>query len=153
MVSLPQKNEEPLFWMRNWFGGNVGKPNKNGIRVWECCGDRARIFVALIYSTLTTRRKEQIDETGVFEFLDGRSPIGIATLELQRILLDYYEREREIRSSPTAKKRREQKRSYYLRKAADPVWVAAKNERQRNRWKNQQEQQKVEPPNNLVAIA
>jgi hypothetical protein len=61
MVSVAQKDPELLYRLRDWFGGSIRGVSKSGCHNWEICGDRARIFVALIYAVLTSRRKIQAD--------------------------------------------------------------------------------------------
>ena len=140
MVTVPQKDPELLYWLRDWFGGSIRGLNKSGCHSWEICGDRARIFIALIYEFLTARRKGQVDATNSLEFLKGKSTSGLSMDFLKNSLLSFYEEERERRSSPTAKARREQKAEYYRRKASDPAWLQAKNEKARIDWKNRKEQ-------------
>lgn len=141
MVSVTQKDPEILYRLRDWFGGSARDNGAGtGVHVWDICGDRARIFIALIYEYLAARRKEQVDATNALEFLKGKSTSGLLMDFLKNCLLLFYEEERERRSSPTAKARREQKAEYYRRKASDPAWIKAKNEKARIDWKNRKEQ-------------
>ena len=141
MVSVTQKDPEILYRLRDWFGGSVRDNGAGtGVHVWDACGDRARIFMALIYLRLSSRRKVQADATGCLEFLKGKSTNELSLDFLKNCLLSYYEEERERRSSPTAKARREQRAEYYRRKASDPTWVKANNEKARIDWKNRKEQ-------------
>lgn len=81
-ITAVQKDSESLYRLREFFGGNVRFarcatiPPEQQCHVWECCGDRARLFMAVIYSFLTARRKAQIDATRALEFLNGLSPAG-----------------------------------------------------------------------------
>jgi hypothetical protein len=152
MVSLPQKDPELLYWLRDWFGGSIRGESKSGCHTWEICGDRARIFIALIYGFLTARRKTQVDATNALEFLQGKSTNGLSMDFLKNCLLSFYEEERERRSSPSAKARRTQRSEYYQRKASDPTWVKTKNEKARTDWKNRKEQRQAQEQN-IVAIA
>lgn len=152
MVSLPQKDPELLYWLRDWFGGSIRGLSKSGCQTWEICGDRARIFIALIYRFLTARRKTQVDATNALEFLQRKSTNELSMDFLKNCLLSFYEEERERRSSPTAKARRAQRAVYYQRKASDPTWVKTKNEKARTDWKNRKEQRQAQEQN-IVAIA
>jgi hypothetical protein len=116
MVSVAQKDPELLYRLRDWFGGSIRGVSKSGCHNWEICGDRARIFIALIYGFLTARRKAQADGTRALEFLRGTSPVGIPVSVLQNKLLLFYEEERDRRSSATCKKRRAQRAEYYQKK-------------------------------------
>jgi hypothetical protein len=140
MVSIAQKDPELLYWIRDWFGGSIREATKNSCHHLEICGDRGRIFISLIYGFMTTRRKAQIDATGAMEYLGGKSPVGMSSAELNVTLLRYYEEERERRTSPSAKARRAEREAYYNRKSSDPVWVAKKNEKERQRYNSQKEQ-------------
>jgi hypothetical protein len=140
MVSIAQKDSELLYWIRDWFGGSIREARKNNCHHLEICGDRGRIFISLIYGFMTSRRKSQIDATGALEFLRGQSPVGMSASQLNISLLRYYEEERERRSSPSSKARRKGRAEYYKRKSLDPVWVAAKNEREKKRWNSKKEQ-------------
>lgn len=80
-VSVAQKDPELLYRLRDLFGGSVKEyPNNRGTKftngksftvfAWRVSGNYARLFLAVIYSYLTTRRKAQIDATAVRLFLD-----------------------------------------------------------------------------------
>lgn len=93
MASVVQKDTELLYRLRDWFGGSVNRQGrKNDIHVWDCCGDRGRLFIALIYKFMTARRKVQIDATRALDFLDGRSSDGLSVAQLKGELNLYYER-------------------------------------------------------------
>lgn len=95
-AAVPQKDPECLYRLRDMFGGSVGNPSgANPCYHWDICGDRARVFVAIIYSYLTSRRKQQADSTGSLDFLEGRSPEGLTIEQLRGQLLSYYEQARE----------------------------------------------------------
>src|SRR5271170_6920004 len=63
MIQVAQKDPELLYRLRDWFGGSVKfahcstVPADQQVYSWSACGDRARIFLALIYSFMTARRK------------------------------------------------------------------------------------------------
>ena len=77
-ANVVQKDPEPLYWLRNWFGGDVRLLSRkhwknesfgNGdIYRWRVSGDLARLFLQLVYPYLTSRRKAQIDRTSAFRF-------------------------------------------------------------------------------------
>lgn len=74
-VSISQKDPELLYRLRDMFGGGIklydcGKDRRFPIYHWRVCGDHARLFLAVIYPYLTSRRKAQIDATPVRIFLD-----------------------------------------------------------------------------------
>jgi hypothetical protein len=117
MASVTQKDPELLYRLRDWFGGSVRDNGAGiGVHTWDICGDRARIFMCLIYEFLTVRRREQLDGTNALEFLRSASPIGIPVSVLQSKLLSFYEEERDRRISATGKKRRAQRSEYYQKK-------------------------------------
>jgi len=93
MISVTQKDPEILHRLRDLFGGSVrDNGTGNGIHVWDACGDRARVFLGMIYEWLSARRKTQVDATGALEFLQGVSPQGKSQAELRDALLAHYER-------------------------------------------------------------
>ena len=117
MASVTQKDPEILYRLRDWFGGSVRNNGAGtGVHTWDICGDRARIFMCLIYEFLTVRRRAQLDGTNALEFLRSASPIGIPVLVLQSKLLSFYEEERDHRISATGTKRRAQRAEYYQQK-------------------------------------
>lgn len=59
-VSVPQKDPELLFKLRDLFGGRVKKGNTENIWRWEANGKHGRGFLMTIYSMLTQRRKAQV---------------------------------------------------------------------------------------------
>jgi hypothetical protein len=91
MVSVVQKDPELLYRLRDWFGGSV---RDNGAKVdcntWDCCGDRGRLFITLVYKFMTARRKSQIDATKAMEYLGGKSPESLNILQLKDLLQEYY---------------------------------------------------------------
>lgn len=97
-VSLGQKDPELLYRLRDMFGGSVRFaqcktiPVENQCYTWDVCGDRARLFLARIYSFLTARRKGQVDAIPALEFLAGTSPVGLTMEQLQSALLCYHEK-------------------------------------------------------------
>lgn len=89
MVSVPQKDPELLYWLRDWFGGSITR-HSQGCSQLHICGDRARVFLALIYKFMTARRKQQIDAIGSLDFLGNTSPVGMSIDMLKAKLSDYY---------------------------------------------------------------
>jgi len=95
-VAVTQKDPEILFRLRDWFGGSVKDNGANtGCSYWNACGDRARVFLALCYPTLSARRRMQVDTSGGIEFLRGVSPVGKSVEQLKDHLLDCYQYHRE----------------------------------------------------------
>ena len=77
--------------MCDWFGGSVkDNGNGSGCHNWDCCGDRGRLFITLIYKFMTARRKRQIDATGARDFLMGKSSDGMTIDQLKAQLNEYY---------------------------------------------------------------
>ena len=79
-ADISQKDPELLYRLRDMFGGsinlyNVGNERRFTCYHWKVCGDRARLFFALIYPYLTERRKRQIQSTTVWEFLSTIQPM------------------------------------------------------------------------------
>jgi hypothetical protein len=132
MVGIVQKDPELLYWLRDWFGGSIRGLSKSGCHSLEICGDRARIFLALIYSRLTSRRKIQADETECLEFLQGRSPEGMSASELKTALNNYYEAALSQASWDSAEICKKQQAARYQKQAADPVEMAKIRERNRS---------------------
>ena len=81
-TEVVQKDPEILYRLRDWFGGSVGMqgggstPEAWRCHSWTVCGDRCRLFVALIYGYLSARRRAAIDATRTLEFLRGQSPVA-----------------------------------------------------------------------------
>lgn len=138
MVSVAQKDPELLYRLRDWFGGSIQDQNpKHECFVWNACGDRARIFIALIYDVMTVRRKGQIDATGSLDFLSGTSPSGLNIAQLKSMLFEYYEKEKWSKSA-RAKARRQKN---YKDRAVDPEWMKttlAYNAKLRSNWNDEQ---------------
>lgn len=139
MVSVVQKDPEILYRLRDWFGGNVRILSDNNVcSTWDACGDRARIFISLVYKFMSSRRKFQIDTTGAMDFLEGQHPEQLTIVQLQQKLLEYYSRD-------NAKKRehqRAQQAEIYKRLSADPNWRRKTNERNAEYRKNMTSEQK-----------
>src|SRR6266436_5401169 len=57
-LAVSQKDPEILYRLRDWFGGSVGGPSPtNCCYKFDICGDRARIFMGLVYPFLSKRRQ------------------------------------------------------------------------------------------------
>jgi len=96
MAAVVQKDPELLYRLREWFGGAIqSSHNASNCYTWNICGDRARIFIALIHSLLTVRRKLQVSQTNALEFLGNQSPNGMSIEELQGRLIAFNEEKRE----------------------------------------------------------
>jgi hypothetical protein len=146
MVAIPQKDPELLYWLRDWFGGSVAAPSGvNPCYHWNICGDRARIFVALIYGMLTARRKEQVDATNGLEFLRGESPVGKSIETLKDCMIGFYEEHRAT-TYRGSKKSEIRKARYEARKKEDPKFLATLNTRNK-KWREKNVK------SNLVEIA
>lgn len=133
MVSVAQKDPELLYRLREWFGGNV-KPlgAKYDCCVWDVCGDRARIFIALVYDYMTVRRKSQIDATGALDFLEGSSSYQISMQEVKSKLEVMYQKHRETTWDGNPEMYRENSRRHYAVNRLDPEWVEKDREWKRN---------------------
>ena len=69
-VTIPQKNEEPLIWLQERYGGTIHSPTKSkDLSVWYVSGSSARAFMTDIYPMLSARRREQADRAGVKEVI------------------------------------------------------------------------------------
>ncbi len=120
MATVVQKDPELLYRLRDWFGGSLqGNSNLSGAYAWNICGDRARIFVALIYKFMTARRRAQIDATNCLDFLGSESPNGMNMTQLKDVMDKFYSDHREMVRLRTKKAKQEQ----YKRYASDPQWV------------------------------
>jgi len=92
-----QKNPEPLHRLRALFGGSVneyanpGTTKTGTIFNWVVAGDKARIFLALIYPFLTVKRKSQVDQSRALEFLFNKSSAEYSREQLLDQLITYYE--------------------------------------------------------------
>jgi hypothetical protein len=89
-VNIVQKDPEVLYWLRDWFGGNViyldrahykgDSFGRQPIYRWRVGGDKARVFLQIIYPYLSARRKAQIDGTDAFRLTgvkrDTRRPMS-----------------------------------------------------------------------------
>lgn len=108
MASVVQKDPELLYRLRDWFGGSVRDNGaKAKVKIWDCCGDRARIFIALIYRFMTARRRAQIDATECLDFLHGRSPNGLNMTQLKSVMVEFYENHRKMVSERVKKAKAE----------------------------------------------
>ena len=117
-LSVSQKDPEILYRLRDWFGGAVRfakcktVPADRQVYQWNACGDRARLFFALVYHSLSARRKAQIDATGALEFLRGISSEGLTISQLKDKLLFYYEQDRPNKSRSPEYRRTAEYRKY-----------------------------------------
>lgn len=133
MVSVTQKDSECLYLLRDWFGGSVRDNGAGvGVHVWDACGDRARIFVALIYKFLSSRRRLQVDATGCLEFLEDKTFELTTPEEVLACLQKYYAENfaKTWRGNPEIRKKQQAAR--YHEQAADPVEMAKIRERNRS---------------------
>src|SRR5882762_7386766 len=110
-LSVTQKDPEVLYRLRDWFGGAVRFarcktiPADKQVYQWNCCGDRARVFMALVYSFLSARRKSQIDATNALEFLCGFSPSSMSMDQLKDRLSYFSEAQKSLKwNSPEFRK-------------------------------------------------
>jgi hypothetical protein len=55
-----QKDPTVLYFLRDYFGGNVGYDDKADFYTWRLTGMHARGFLMTMYRMLTPRRKKQI---------------------------------------------------------------------------------------------
>jgi hypothetical protein len=93
MVQVVQKDAEILYRLRDWFGGSIQFMGAaNGCHTWNACGDRARIFLALVYSFLSARRRAQVEHIDALAFMGGQNLDGVTQERLQEILGEYYAR-------------------------------------------------------------
>lgn len=144
MASVTQKDPEILFRLRDWFGGSVrDNGTGQGIHTWDICGDRARIFMGLIYEFMTARRRTQIDPTGALEFLGDRSPIGMSQQELRAAMDEYYAAHKRM----VAQRKKAAARKRYEQYAANPEWKEqdrAKKEAMRSKFTEAERQKNRE---------
>lgn len=143
-VSVPQKDPEILYRMRDWFGGSVCT-GKHVCTTWNICGDRARIFLALIYKFMSARRREQIDATCALEFLRGESPLGLSSDQLKSRLLAVYEEHKETTWRGSASIQKSGKAALYAKKKQDPAFakrVYEQNKAQREGLTEEQRQER-----------
>jgi hypothetical protein len=135
-VGIPQKDPELLYWLRNWFGGSVNPPSGgNNCYHLDLCGDRARLFIAQIYSRLTSRRKSQVDVTNCLGFLEGRSPEGMALDELKSAMGAYYQKNFALTEKNPIVRRAHQSARYH-KNMENPEFqerIRQQSERQRKR--------------------
>lgn len=141
MVQVAQKDPELLYRLRDWFGGSVSNKRKSTTcHSWDACGDRARIFLALIYEFMTVRRKGQIDAANGLEFLRGQSPVGLGLDKLNAILESFY-----IDHSNMVKERkRKAANDKYRRLSSDPEWKKKDREKKAIMRANMTPEQKAE---------
>lgn len=143
MASVAQKDPELLYRLQEWFGGNIqDNAPKHDFRVWNICGDRARIFIALIYGYMTARRKSQIDATGALDFLNGTSPVGVSMQDLKDRLNTMYQNHRDTTWDGNPERYRESSRKHYAVNRLNPEWVEKDREWKRNMRANLTEEQR-----------
>ena len=122
-LAVPQKDPELLYRLRDLFGGSVSGPcPSNPCSTWNCCGDRARIFSALIYKFLTTRRKSQVDVTGALEYLGADNSADLTVEQLQDRLISFNE-SKSVDTWRGSNRSSIRKANYEARKAADPNYL------------------------------
>ena len=140
VVSVSQKDPEMLYRLRDFFGGSVKEYDNNfgtvasknqpfTIYAWRVCGNRARVFLAVIYSWLTARRKSQIDATRVREFLDfvGNVPREDGLAFVMARLDEHIAKELVARKQ----RKKEYEKNFYARKNADPDYMEKRREQTR----------------------
>lgn len=136
-ISVPQLEPEILLRMRDWFGGSVCAPSgKNPCFVWHICGDRARIFIALIHSFLSAKRRIQVDTTDALEFLDGKSPESMSIEDINLHLAAFYDAKRS-NTWNGSNKSEVRHTNYTKRKAEDPEFLSRLNARN-HAWREKQ---------------
>lgn len=123
-LAVVQKDPEILIRLRDWFGGSIHyqAKAKSPVHTWDACGDRARVFIALVYSFLSARRKIQVDFTGALEFLDGSKPDEMSVEDLQ-LRIEWFNQEKKKHTWNGAERSVIRKANYEKRKAADPNYL------------------------------
>lgn len=124
-VSIPQKDPEILYRMRELLGGSISKVTvlaegtdlraDTMLYTLNICGDGCRQFLQAIYAHLSTRRKMQIDNAGGIE-LTGRKQWGVKTTEERRALrLAMSEKQKAVESSASFRSRNKEAEREYQR--------------------------------------
>lgn len=124
-LAVAQKESEILIRLRDWFGGSISLPSPgypHSCHVWNACGDRSRIFMALIYPFLSSRRKLQADETGVLEFLGESSSDGLSMDDL-RSKLEAFNQTLKVPKKTSEDRSAEKKAYYEKRKLQDANYL------------------------------
>jgi hypothetical protein len=148
-IMVTQKDTELLYKLRDWFGGRVYFARCKSVRpdtqchVWKAFGDRARLFLALVYPYLSSRRKAQADATHILDFLGDRSPSEFDYEEI-RSMLDVKAAYSKVDPIKKAK-RSQQMRDSYLRRMQNPEYASrtranslARSVKRRQDFKNSQ---------------
>lgn len=161
-VLISQKDPELLYWLRGWFGGgvrfyNVGKQKQFSIYHWVLCGDKARVFLGVIYPYLTARRKSQIESTTASLFLENAQDLLVkdTTFGSSLVYAALWERINQIDVAQRTKAREHKKKreaEWYSERSQDPAFMEHKRLAQQERRKIKKEQLQV-AVTNLVAIA
>lgn len=105
-IMVSQKDPEILYRLRDWFGGSVNRNSgrkkcpEETIHKWIACGDHGRVFAALIYKYLSSRRRTQIDATRILDFLEGVDPASLSMEQLRVVAFDFTEKR--FKKSPRA---------------------------------------------------
>jgi hypothetical protein len=151
VLSVAQKDPEVLYRLRDLFGGSVREyPNNRGnlatgnqpftIFAWRLCGDGARMFVAMTYSYLTARRKQQVDDTRIREFLDY---VGNVPREGAFAFVSAKMNERTRRKHENSVARRKQyEKDFHEQHKSDPAYMEKRREQTRN-WRAKQKSKVV----------
>ena len=139
-VAVAQKDPELLYRIRGMFGGSIRyykiECGRYEIYKWVVCGNRARVFLFLIYPYLTARRQEQIKATHAMKFIDFSGEASLPARGTSQRLA--FARDR-LRTWIVTHRRRafesrnEYLRNHYLTKKQDPVWMEARRSKQRAR--------------------
>jgi len=141
MVQIVQKDPELLYRLRDWFGGSVSGIRKGtACHSYDACGDRARIFLALVYEFMTARIRSQIDAINGLEFLRGTSPVGLGLDKLHLILEGFYRDHAQMVKNRKKKAAAEK----YRRISSDPEWKKLDREKKATMRANMTPEQKQE---------
>lgn len=131
-ATVVQKDPEILYRLRSLFGGSV---NTNGAACYalDVCGDRARIFLAMIFPFMSSRRKAQIDAIKALDFMQGESPAGLSYEQMKDRIIEFnQEFMRTLDQNLELKKAKQD--AYNKLRAADPVYMEEQRQRsERNR--------------------
>lgn len=90
LVSITQKDIEPLLKMRDLFGGNIKE--YGGYHYWRLSGEKCHGFLLTIFTLLSARRRQQILKYKDFFLAEDRCPSGHPYIEGSYEMVQYKER-------------------------------------------------------------
>lgn len=127
IVGIYQKDPEILYRCQEMFGGNISQNRHHApekiCNVWNLGGDRARLFLQVIYPYMSARRKVQIDRTSFRSFTGKNDLIRNVLTEERKASLAVMTAEEKLQDARRvcdAKRSESRKAMYWYKKVFLP---------------------------------